>query len=103
MSYSRWRLPRQVIIQILVKKIIGLFAETKAGEEKIDEKKRNRIYKILSVIAGFIKGDIIIAIDGKAIGDIYDYMYRLGELKSGQTVIVDVNRDDQILKLEVTL
>ncbi|MFC1549835.1 M28 family peptidase [Candidatus Neomarinimicrobiota bacterium] len=53
--------------------------------------------------AGFIKGDIIIAIDGKAIGDIYDYMYRLGELKSGQTVIVDVNRDDQILKLEVTL
>jgi serine protease DegQ len=53
--------------------------------------------------AGFIKGDIIIAIDGKAIGDIYDYMYRLGELKAGQAVSVDVIRGEQIITLEITL
>lgn len=51
--------------------------------------------------AGMLKGDIIIAIDGKEIKNIYDYMYRLAELSSGQIVIVTVVRGEG--KLELTL
>ncbi len=53
--------------------------------------------------AGLMKGDIIIAINGKEIKDIYDYMYRLGELKAGQTVDVDVRRNETIKHFKVTL
>ncbi len=53
--------------------------------------------------SGIMKGDIIIAIDGKEIKDIYDYMYRLGDLKPGQTVGVDVRRDKTIEHFKVTL
>lgn len=42
--------------------------------------------------AGMEKGDIIVAIDGKPINDIYEYMHRLGELKSGQITTVEVLR-----------
>jgi hypothetical protein len=53
--------------------------------------------------AGLMKGDIIIAIDGKEIKDIYDYMYRLGELEHGQTVDVDVRRGEIVEHFKVTL
>ncbi len=43
--------------------------------------------------AGMLAGDIIVAIDGKKIGNIYDYMYQLIKFKPGQTVTVDVMRD----------
>ncbi len=42
---------------------------------------------------GMIKGDVIIAIDGKKVANIYDYMARLGRLKKGERCNVDVLRD----------
>jgi hypothetical protein len=53
--------------------------------------------------AGLIKGDIIIEIDGKDIKNIYDYMYRLGELKLGENINVKVRRGENILNLTISL
>ncbi|RMF10470.1 MAG: M28 family peptidase [Candidatus Neomarinimicrobiota bacterium] len=53
--------------------------------------------------AGMKKGDVIIAIDGKEVKDIYDYMYRLGELKKGQSVPVTVRRGEEEITLTVQL
>jgi len=44
---------------------------------------------------GMEKGDIIVAINGKAIANIYDYMHRLKNLEQGQTITVDVIRNDK--------
>jgi S1-C subfamily serine protease len=44
---------------------------------------------------GMEDGDIIIAINGKKINNIYDYMYRLEKLKQGQTITVEVLRDNE--------
>ena len=44
---------------------------------------------------GMEDGDIIIAINGKKINNIYDYMYRLEKLKQGQTITVEVIRDNE--------
>jgi hypothetical protein len=52
---------------------------------------------------GMKKGDIIVAIDGKKVGNIYDYMNRLQQLESGQTISVDVIRNDKIEVLIVQL
>lgn len=41
------------------------------------------------------KGDKIVAIDGKAVTNIYDYMNRLKKLKPGQTISVDIIRDGE--------
>ena len=43
--------------------------------------------------AGIKKGDVIKAINGKVIKDIYEYMDRLGKLEKGMTVPVLVDRD----------
>ena len=53
--------------------------------------------------AGMEKGDIIVAMDGKSVNDIYDYMNRLGDFKPGQRISVDVKRGDQIVVLIVDL
>ena len=53
--------------------------------------------------AGLKKGDIIIEIDGKDIKNIYDYMYRLGELKPGENINLKVRRGENILNLTVNL
>jgi len=42
---------------------------------------------------GMKKGDVIIAIDGKAVNDIYEYMERLKALTAGQIINVDVMRN----------
>jgi Zn-dependent M28 family amino/carboxypeptidase len=42
---------------------------------------------------GMLKGDIIISINGMTVGNIYDYMSRLGKLKQGQTISVEVIRN----------
>jgi aminopeptidase YwaD len=42
---------------------------------------------------GIKKGDRIIAIDGQPVTNIYDYMTRLGKLKSGQVTSVEVMRN----------
>jgi aminopeptidase YwaD len=44
---------------------------------------------------GMKKGDIIVAINGKLVTNIYDYMYRLSSLKAGQTITVEVKRGDK--------
>lgn len=41
---------------------------------------------------GMLKGDIITSIDGMKTGNIYEYMSRLGKLKHGQTISVEVLR-----------
>jgi len=53
--------------------------------------------------AGMLKGDIITAIDGKKVGNIYDYMNRLQSLEAGQTISVDIIRDEQKVVLLVQL
>lgn len=53
--------------------------------------------------AGLKKGDKIIGVNGKPVGTIYDYMNRLKQLKPGQRVNVDVNRDGETLILIVDL
>ncbi len=53
--------------------------------------------------AGMLKGDVIIEIEGKEIKNIYDYMYRLAELKKGQTVSVKVRRGEEVLELHLDL
>ncbi len=42
---------------------------------------------------GMLKGDIIVAINGKPVNDIYEYMERLKTLTAGQLISVDVLRD----------
>jgi len=42
---------------------------------------------------GMLKGDIIVAIEGKEILNIYDYMARLKQLSPGQIITVDVMRN----------
>jgi hypothetical protein len=44
---------------------------------------------------GMQKSDIITAIDGKKVGNIYEYMNRLKTLEAGQTISVDVLRNDK--------
>ncbi len=53
--------------------------------------------------AGMEKGDRIVAIDGMEIANIYDYMNRLKKLKPGQTISVDIVRDNEKKVLVVVL
>lgn len=53
--------------------------------------------------AGMLKGDIIVAIDGKPIKNIYDYMHRLNSLEKGKTASVDVVRGEEKIILIVHL
>lgn len=54
-------------------------------------------------MAGLENGDIIMAIDDKPVGDIYEYMHRLAELKSGQRTSIEVLRGDEKIILIVDL
>ena len=47
------------------------------------------------LLGGMKKGDIITAINGKPVNNIQDYMYRMGQLKHGQTISVEVLRNDK--------
>jgi len=53
--------------------------------------------------AGMKKGDIITAIDGKAVGNIQDYMFRLGQLKPGDRTMVTILRNGTRLEILVQL
>ena len=53
--------------------------------------------------AGMKKGDIITAINGKDIRNIYDYMARLTDLTPGQKVKVTINRDEEERELILEL
>jgi len=52
---------------------------------------------------GMLKGDIITAIDGKKVGNIYEYMSRLKTLVAGETITVDVLRDEKPTVLIIQL
>lgn len=53
--------------------------------------------------AGMQKGDVIVAMEGKTVNDIYDYMNRLAEFKPGDRISVDVMRDGNKVILIVDL
>jgi aminopeptidase YwaD len=46
-----------------------------------------------AALGGMKKGDIITAINGKTVNNIQDYMFRMGQLKHGQTISVEVMRN----------
>ena len=52
---------------------------------------------------GMLKGDIIISINGMTVGNIYEYMSRLGKLKQGQTISVEVIRNGKNVVLIIPL
>jgi S1-C subfamily serine protease len=52
---------------------------------------------------GMKKGDIITAIEGKKVGNIYDYMNRLQTLEAGQRISVDIIRDNKETVLIIQL
>ena len=54
-------------------------------------------------LAGMKSGDIIVAIEGKPVNDIYEYMARLQEFKKGQRISIDVMRGEEKLILIVEL
>lgn len=56
-----------------------------------------------AALAGMKKGDIIVAMEGKPVGDIYEYMHRLSEFKVGQRISVEVLRGEEIIILIVEL
>ncbi len=51
--------------------------------------------------AGLLKGDVIIRIGSKNIGDIYDYMNTLGKFKKGDSTSLLIIRDKDTLNLNV--
>jgi hypothetical protein len=53
--------------------------------------------------AGMQQGDIITAINSKKVNNIYEYMSRLSELKSGEKIVVDIRREGRELKLIIQL
>ncbi len=54
-------------------------------------------------MAGMKKGDIITALDGMEVANIYDYMARLKKLEAGKVVSVDILRDGKKMVLLVQL
>lgn len=53
--------------------------------------------------AGLKAGDILIGMGGKKIMNIYDYMGMLGELKAGDEVVLEVNRDGKVIQLKAVM
>lgn len=56
-----------------------------------------------AALGGMKKGDVITAIDNKPVKDIYEYMKRLGELKAGERITVDVLRNGNKVILIIQL
>ncbi len=52
---------------------------------------------------GIEKGDVITAIEGKSVANIYEYMARLQQLEPGKTVTVDIDRNGNKLVLLIKL
>ncbi|MBE0675432.1 MAG: M28 family peptidase, partial [Bacteroidales bacterium] len=46
-----------------------------------------------AALGGMIKGDIIKSINGKTVSNIEDYMFRLNQLKPGETITLEIERD----------
>src|SRR5664279_1796124 len=56
-----------------------------------------------AALGGMQKGDIITFIDGKPVNNIQDYMFRMGQLKHGQTISVEVLRNGKNVVLVIQL
>jgi S1-C subfamily serine protease len=56
-----------------------------------------------AALGGIRKGDYIIAIEGKSIENVYDYMYRLSKIEPGQQIVVTVLREEEKLDLLIQL
>jgi aminopeptidase YwaD len=56
-----------------------------------------------AALGGMKKGDIIISINGKSVNNIQDYMFRMNQLKHGETISVEVLRDSQKVVLIIQL
>lgn len=56
-----------------------------------------------AALGGMKKGDIITSIDGKPVNNIQDYMFRMQQVKKGQTITVEVMRNDKKLGLLIQL
>ncbi len=56
-----------------------------------------------AAVGGIQKGDVIVAIEGKSVGNVYDYMARLDGLKEGMSIVVQVKRDDDLIDLVVRI
>jgi hypothetical protein len=56
-----------------------------------------------AAVGGIQKGDIIVAIEGKSVGNIYDYMARLDGLKEGMSIVVQVKRNDDLVDLVIRI
>lgn len=56
-----------------------------------------------AALGGMEKGDIIVAMEGQPINDIYEYMHRLSDFKSGQRISVEVIRNEEKVILIVEL
>jgi len=54
-------------------------------------------------VGGIQKGDIIVAIEGLSVGNVYDYMARLDGLKEGMSIVVQVKRDEDLIDLVVRI
>lgn len=56
-----------------------------------------------AAIGGMKKGDIITSINGKPVNNIQDYMFRMSQLKHGETISVEVLRELQKVVLIIQL
>lgn len=56
-----------------------------------------------AAMGGIQKGDVIIAIEGKSVGNVYDYMSRMGQLKEGMDIVVTVNRGEDKMDILVRI
>ena len=56
-----------------------------------------------AAVGGIQKNDVIVAIEGKSVGNVYDYMSRLGQLKEGMSIVVQVKRGEDLIDLLVRI
>ena len=56
-----------------------------------------------AALGGMKKGDIITSINGMSVNNIQDYMFRMSQLKHGQTISVEVLRDNKKVILLIQL
>ncbi|MGC9343915.1 MAG: M20/M25/M40 family metallo-hydrolase [Bacteroidales bacterium] len=74
-----------------------------SGESKIGMKVLAVTEGKPAYLGGMQKGDIITAIEGKEVSNVYDYMYRLNDLKAGDRIVVTVIRDEKQIELIIQL
>jgi aminopeptidase YwaD len=56
-----------------------------------------------AAVGGMKKGDIITSLNGKTINNIQDYMFRMGQFKHGQSIVVEVIRNGTKINLLIQL